>query len=166
MKLKALVVAGLALLGVVSLSQGAFAAGGTCPTGSARDTYQASLAECSLPKEEDIKKNNGDKDLMTVVVDGINVVVGIVGVIAVVVLVIGGIFYVTSTGDPAKAKRAITTIIYGVVGLVIATIAFAIVNFILVAVFSSGGSKKDDGDKDKKEGDENGALVIDYSDIA
>lgn len=136
MKLKALLVAGLALLGVVNLSQGAFA--GECPDGSLRNEYKTSLAECSLPSEEEIKENNGNKSLMDVVVQAINVVVGIVGVIAVVVIVLGGIFYVTSTGDPAKAKRATTTIIYGVVGLVISILAFAIVNWVLAAVFNGG----------------------------
>ena len=166
MKLKALAIAGLALLGVVSLPQDTWA-GGSCPTGSQRDEYTSSLAECSLPKEDEIKETNGGKDLMDIVTQIINVVVGIVGVVAVAAIVAGGIFYVTSTGDSAKTKRAMNTIIYGVVGLIVATIAFAIVNFVLKAVFSSsdssGGADKD-GDKGGKTKEENASLIIDYLD--
>ncbi len=85
------------------------------------------LADCNLSKE--------DKDLTTAATDIINVIVGVTGIIAVVVIVIGGILYVTSTGDATKAKRAQHTILYGIVGLIIALLAFAIVNFVLGSVF-------------------------------
>ena len=65
----------------------------------------------------------------------INVIVGVVGVIAVAVIVIGGIFYTTSAGDAAKAKKGQNAILYGIVGLIIAILAYAIVNFVLKNVF-------------------------------
>jgi hypothetical protein len=52
------------------------------------------------------------------------------GIIAVIVIIIGGFRYSTSMGDPGKATKAKSTIIYGVVGLVIALLAFSIVLFI------------------------------------
>ena len=55
----------------------------------------------------------------------------VVGVVAVVVIIIGGILYVTSTGDPGKTKRAKDTILYAVVGLVVAIMAYAIVAFVV-----------------------------------
>lgn len=85
------------------------------------------LADCNLTKE--------DKSLMDTATDIINVILGVIGVVAVAVIVIGGIFYVTSAGDAAKTKKAMHAIIYAIVGLVIALLAFAIVNFVLKSVF-------------------------------
>ena len=43
--------------------------------------------------------------------------------------------YTTSAGDQAKVKKAKDTIMNGVIGLVVAFLAFAIVNFVLSAIF-------------------------------
>ena len=66
----------------------------------------------------------------------INVALGVIGFIAVVMIIVGGVQYTTSAGDAAKVTKAKNTIMYGVVGLVIALLAFAIVNFILNNVFN------------------------------
>lgn len=143
MKLKALVVAGVIMLGgFVGFGGDAYAVV-TCPTGSLRQTAD-NLAECNLPANE-----NDDQKLMKTVVTILNVVVGAVGIVTVAMIVIGGVFYTTSIGDAAKTKRAMHTILYGIVGLVICLLAFAIVNFVLGAVFD--GSDKKAGDADKKD---------------
>ena len=49
-------------------------------------------------------------------------------------IVIGGINYALSQGDPGKVKKAKDTILYGVIGLVVALLAFAIVTFVLQAL--------------------------------
>lgn len=56
------------------------------------------------------------------------------GIIAVIVVVIGGVLYVTSQGDPQKTARAKNTILFAVIGLIVAISAFAIVQFILSKV--------------------------------
>lgn len=56
------------------------------------------------------------------------------GIAAVAVIVLGGVTYVTSQGDPGKVKKGRDTIIYGLVGLVVALLAFAIVTFVLNAL--------------------------------
>ena len=53
-----------------------------------------------------------------------------IGIIAVIMIIVGGIMYATSMGDPGKAKKAKDAIMYGIVGLVIALLAFAIVRFV------------------------------------
>jgi len=65
----------------------------------------------------------------------INLVTGILGVVAVIVIIVGGIQYVLSTGDAGKVAHARDTILYGVIGLIIAVVAFAIVNFVLSSIF-------------------------------
>lgn len=61
----------------------------------------------------------------------INILLIIVGVAAVIVIIIGGLKYVVSGGDPAGITAAKNTILYAVVGLVVAIMAGAIVNFVL-----------------------------------
>lgn len=73
-------------------------------------------------------------DLKNAVIGIINGVVGVLGLVAVVVIIIGGINYMTSSGDAAKVKKAKDTILYGVIGLVICVLAFAIVNFVIANV--------------------------------
>lgn len=60
----------------------------------------------------------------------------ILGGIAVLVITIAALQYVISAGDPQKVGRAKDTIIYALVGLVVAILAYSIVNFILDGAFS------------------------------
>ena len=76
-------------------------------------------------------------DPMTTVQKIINVAVGVIGVVAVVMIIIGGYQYATSVGDAGKVKNAKNTIMYGIIGLVIAFLAYAIVNFVLKGVFGT-----------------------------
>ena len=69
-----------------------------------------------------------EEDLPTKVINIINVVVGVLGIVAVIVVVMGGM---TSAGNPEKVKKAKNTILYGVIGLIICALAFAIVNFVI-----------------------------------
>ena len=70
----------------------------------------------------------------------LNVIVGVSGTVALVVIVIGGIMYMTAVGDASKLKRAKDTILYGVIGLIIVGVAFAIGNF-AIGIINSGIDK-------------------------
>ena len=72
-----------------------------------------------------------DESLDQSVIQIINGVIGVLGLVAVVVIIVGGILYMTSSGDAGKVKKAKDTILYGVIGLVICVLAFAIVNFVI-----------------------------------
>ena len=61
----------------------------------------------------------------------INGVLYVVGILAVVMVIIGGVQYTTSGGDSGAVTKAKNTILYGIVGLVIAILAYAIVNFVV-----------------------------------
>lgn len=69
-----------------------------------------------------------------------NTILYIVGIIAVIMLIIGGIKYVVSGGDAKKVTDAKNTVLYAIIGLVIAFLAFAIVNFVISALPSSDES--------------------------
>lgn len=66
----------------------------------------------------------------------INIFSIIVGVIAVIFIIIGGIKYVTSGGEANNITAAKNTIMYAIVGLVIVALAQVIVKFVLNKVVS------------------------------
>ena len=66
----------------------------------------------------------------------LQVAFGILGAIAVLIVVIAAMQYVISAGDPQKVAKAKDAIIYAMVGLGVAILAFAIVTFVLDGVFS------------------------------
>ena len=66
-----------------------------------------------------------------------NTVLYIVGIIAVIMLIVGGIRYITSGGDAKKVTDAKNTVLYAIIGLVICLLAFAIVNFVVATIPSS-----------------------------
>ena len=61
----------------------------------------------------------------------IDVLFYILGTIAVIMIVIGGIRYTTSNGDTGAVTSAKNTILYSVVGLIVAILSYAIVNFVV-----------------------------------
>jgi drug/metabolite transporter (DMT)-like permease len=61
----------------------------------------------------------------------VNVLLFILGAVAVVMIIFGGIKYTTSNGNSSQVSSAKDTILYSVVGLVVAILAYAIVNFVI-----------------------------------
>lgn len=63
--------------------------------------------------------------------DIVNTLIFIVGGIAVIMLVVGGIRYTLSGGDPNSVKGAKDTIIYALIGIVVAAVARLLVQFVI-----------------------------------
>ncbi|HET8884022.1 MAG TPA: hypothetical protein VFM68_00950 [Candidatus Saccharimonadales bacterium] len=61
----------------------------------------------------------------------INTMLFILGTIAVIMIIVGGVRYTTSAGDASRVKAAKDTIMYSIVGLVVAILSFTIVNFVV-----------------------------------
>jgi hypothetical protein len=64
----------------------------------------------------------------------INTALFIIGAVSVLMLIYGGIKYTTSGGDEKAVTSSKNTILYSVVGIVIAIAAYAIVNFVVTAL--------------------------------
>lgn len=60
-----------------------------------------------------------------------NVLLFIIGAVAVIMLVIGGIRYTVSGGDQNAVTAAKNTILYAIVGIIVAILAYAAVNFVV-----------------------------------
>ncbi len=74
---------------------------------------------------------SGATPLMSVVKTLVNVFLGIIGALSVVMIIYGGFKYVTSAGEASALTSAKNTILYAVVGLVIAVSAYAISSFVI-----------------------------------
>ncbi len=58
----------------------------------------------------------------------------IAGIVAVIVIIIGGIRYASSNGDSAGVQSGKNTILYAVVGLIVVIMAAAITNYVITNV--------------------------------
>ena len=61
-----------------------------------------------------------------------NVLLFIIGAVSVIMLIIGGVRYTISQGDSSAVTSAKNTILYAVIGLIVAILAYAVVNFVIV----------------------------------
>ena len=71
-------------------------------------------------------------DLKTI----LTAIIGVLGFVCVVVMIIGGVNYMTSAGDSGKVKKAKDTILYGLIGLIVCALAFALVNFVIGTILA------------------------------
>ena len=69
-----------------------------------------------------------------------NVLLFIVGAIAVIMIVIGGLRYVTSGGNQNAVTAAKNTILYAIIGIIVAILAYAAINFVLGSLLPGDGS--------------------------
>lgn len=120
--IKTLIVAGAVLLGGVLLP----VAQPALVHGAAKDEVQKGINQVG-GKENDTNLTDFIKDI-------INILLFVIGAVAVIMIIIGGIRYVLSNGEQANVKAAKDTILYAVIGLVVALLAYAIVNFVVASI--------------------------------
>lgn len=114
---------------------------------------------------ESVQKASGcdggsSTELPNVIINILNGIIAVSGLVAVVFVIVGGIQYMTSAGDPGKTKKAKDTILYAVIGLVICVLAFAIVNFVVNNIINNQ-SQADD----KKKSNDSSSFIV-QKDIA
>lgn len=73
----------------------------------------------------------GTSSLNDIIAKVINIFSVIVGIIAVIMIIVGGFFYITSGGKQESVQKAKNTILYAIIGLVIVALAQVIVKFVL-----------------------------------
>lgn len=95
----------------------------------------ASGANCAQGNDQPSDLFGGDNSIFRRVT---NILLFLVGAISVIMLIIGGIRYVISGGDQNQVTSAKNTILYAIVGIVVAFLAYAAVNFVTQALI--GGS--------------------------
>jgi len=75
--------------------------------------------------------NGSDTNLSALAAKVVNLLSIIVGVVAVIMIIIGGLRYITSGGESGSVSGAKNTLIYAIIGLVIVALAQFIVHFVL-----------------------------------
>ena len=89
-------------------------------------TQGTAVCAGSKTKAEDVVKNI------------ISILFWIIGTLAVIVIIYAGIIFITAAGNPGKVAQAKTMIIYAVIGLAVAILAYTIVNFVVGASSGKG----------------------------
>lgn len=82
----------------------------------------------------------GNKDLRTTIGDLIRVALSLLGVVAVVIILIGGFKWMTAGGNEEKVTEARKLIFSGIIGLAIILSAWAIAIFVIEQLSSATGS--------------------------
>ncbi|MBQ3436599.1 hypothetical protein IJG26_01430 [Candidatus Saccharibacteria bacterium] len=83
---------------------------------------------------KDVADNNTlEADVKTI----LSSIIGVLGFVCVVVMIIGGFNYMTSSGDAGKVKKAKDTILYGLIGLIVCVLAFALVQFVIGSILEA-----------------------------
>jgi Type IV secretion system pilin len=92
----------------------------------------ATTEACAVNPSSAICKAKGDS-ANTIIGTVVNTLLFILGAVAVIMVIIGGFMYTVSGGDAGAVGKAKNTILYAVIGLVVAFLAYAIVNWVLGA---------------------------------
>lgn len=85
---------------------------------------------CADNPESDICQNK-DEDAGSLIGTIINTLLFLIGILSVIMIIVAGVLYTISSGDSSKVARAKNTLTYAIVGLLVAFLAFAIVNWVL-----------------------------------
>jgi hypothetical protein cdiviTM7_00647 len=123
-KLK-LILAGLLVVPTVALA--------VAPAASAESDFTLTNGVSSA-RGEGVSETASDPQ--TLVKQFVNIFLFAVGALSVIMLIWGGIRYTTSAGDSNKVTAAKNTVLYAIVGLVIAILAYAIVNMVIGKIAS------------------------------
>ena len=74
-----------------------------------------------------------------------NILLFLIGVLSVIMLIFGGLRYVISGGNSSAVTAAKNTILYAIVGLIVAILAYAVVNFVINSLVPTTGSAGSSG---------------------
>lgn len=101
----------------------------TCEKGSLREGAEVdNVVDCNVLEAEE------GNDMTSLVNTAVAILLGLIGIVTVAVVIYGATQMVLSQGDPAKVKTGRTAIIAGVTGLIIALLAWAIINVVTHAI--------------------------------
>lgn len=118
-KLAKFVASGMFAHGIIFASYAGAAGWGTTPTGAA-------------------KPNGVPDDLTKAVMNITNWILGFVVLIATLMIIFGGVMYLTSAGSEDAIEKAKKTIMYGIVGVIVCGLAYAMVT--VVSTIIGGGT--------------------------
>ncbi len=90
----------------------------------------ATLADEARKGVNAVGDPDSSKSFGEVIVQVVNFMLYAIGILAVIMVIVGGIRFVLSAGDSNATTGARNTILYAIIGLVIAFVAWGLVNFV------------------------------------
>ena len=82
----------------------------------------------------------GTKDLREGIMSIIQVLLGFLGIVAIVIMLYGGFVWMTAGGNDEKISEAKKIISAGIIGLVIIFISFALAQFVIAQLITATGA--------------------------
>ena len=110
-------------------------------------TLAADADVCSTNVPDSVKEaagcNSNTDSLQSAITNILSAIIGVAGLVSVAYIIVGGIQYMTSSGDSNKTEKAKKTILYALIGLVVCALSFAIVNFAISRIIYNNNSSSD-----------------------
>ncbi len=128
-RLLALLFAPVLALGVAGVAMQTASATDMSLSSGANSAKGTDQAPCLFGTEGDSACDGKEPVFKTIT----NVLLFVIGAVSVIMLVVGGIRYTISAGDSTAVTGAKNTIMYAIVGIVVALLAYAVVNFVIGA---------------------------------
>ena len=89
--------------------------------------------------EETLPSPVGDVDVTTIVARAIKLVLGLVGVLALVFFIYGGITWMTSGGNVEQVKKGKNSLVWATLGLAVCFLAYSILTFVIKKITTEIG---------------------------
>lgn len=80
---------------------------------------------------EEVKPTGVSGDIFKIFELVANIMLAVIGAVAVVMLIVGGFRYVVSAGDSSAVESAKHTVLYAIIGIVVAFLAYAAIKFLM-----------------------------------
>ena len=125
---------GLMLIPLLALGVTVFSPEASAAVCNTSNLSIASGANCAQGNDQPADLFGGDNSIFRRVT---NILLFLVGAISVIMLIIGGIRYVISGGDQNQVTSAKNTILYAIIGIIVAFLAYAAVNFVTQALIGN-----------------------------
>jgi hypothetical protein len=116
----------LVLLATIAIPAQAFAA---------TDPFQSTCAVSGAAASTLCTSKSGTQDPLTgptgIITKVTIILATVAGIISVIFIIVGGIKYITANGDSSSIASAKSTIIYALIGLLVAVLARPMINFVI-----------------------------------
>lgn len=127
---------GLMVVPVVALAVAGFAAPVHAADCANDDYTLKNAAKCAKTSDQSESLFGGENGVFNTIS---KVLIFLVGAISVIMLIFGGVRYTVSGGDQKAVEAAKNTILYAIIGIIVAILAYAVVEFVISSISSSTG---------------------------
>lgn len=125
---------------LVAITSVLFFTGLTSPVSASNTGLWKDIDKCEDPRWDNVNNEfitcepPGLDDVEKLIYNGLSIALGLVGTIALIYLIYGGVTYMTSGGNPDKVGQAKNTIFYAILGIVLTILSWSIITYIIKSI--------------------------------